>query len=94
MQYEEKGKTQDMPHNIIIEGRARMSISGVTDVENFDDLSITLYTDYGLLCVTGRGLHIERLSLDTGELAIEGTIDGIAYSEDTERGGFWSRLFR
>ena len=85
----------DLPHNVIIEGRNRMSVSGVEDVESFDDVSVTLYTTRGLLVVRGAGLHIERLSLETGELSIEGTIDGIQYSdEEVSGGGFWSRLFK
>ena len=95
MQLEDKGISRDIPQNIIIENRLRMSVTGVQDVENFDDSSVTLYTNRGLLTIRGTALHVERLNLETGELAIEGTIDGIDYSEDTPTsGGFWSRLFR
>ena len=95
MQLENKGISGEIPQNIIIENRLRMSVTGVQDVENFDDSSVTLYTNRGLLTVRGTALHVERLNLETGELAIEGTIDGLDYSEDTHvSGGFWSRLFR
>jgi len=95
MQLEDKGSIRDIPQNIIIENRLRMSVSGVQDVENFDDSSIVLYTNRGRLTVRGCALHVERLSLETGELAIEGTIDGLDYSDDAPAsGGFWSRLFR
>ncbi len=94
MQFEDKTISRDVPQNIIIENRSRMSVSGVSDVENFDENSVVLYTNRGLLTVRGTGLHIERLSLETGELALEGTIDGIEYSEAEIGGGFWSRLFR
>ena len=94
MQFEDKGIPRDVPQNIIIENRSRMSVSGVSDVENFDENSVVLYTNRGLLTVKGTALHIERLSLETGELALEGTIDGIEYSEAELQGGFWSRLFR
>ena len=94
MQFDDKNMPRDIPHNIIIENRSKMSISGVSDVENFDENTVVLYTNRGLLTVRGAGLHIERLSLETGELAVEGTIDGIEYSEETVNGGFWSRLFR
>ncbi len=94
MQFDDRNIPRDIPQNIIIENRSKMSISGVSDVENFDENTVVLYTNRGLLTVRGAGLHIERLSLETGELAVEGTIDGIEYSEETVNGGFWSRLFR
>ncbi|MBQ2841278.1 MAG: sporulation protein YabP [Oscillospiraceae bacterium] len=94
MQFDDKSISRDIPQNIIIENRSRMSISGVSDVENFDENSVVLYTNRGLLTVRGTALHIERLSLETGELAVEGTIDGIEYSDNVDAQGFWSRLFR
>ncbi|MBR2181276.1 MAG: sporulation protein YabP [Oscillospiraceae bacterium] len=94
MQFDDKNALRDVPQNIIIENRSRMSVSGVSDVENFDENSVVLYTNRGLLTVKGMGLHIERLSLETGELSLEGTIDGVEYSEAETGGGFWSRLFR
>lgn len=94
MQFDDKNIPRDVPQNIIIENRSRMSISGVSDVENFDEGSVVVFTNRGLLTVRGSGLHIERLSLDTGELAVEGTIDSVEYSEAAESSGFWSRLFR
>ena len=84
----------DTPHNVIIEGRSRMSISGVEDVESFDDGTVTLFTTRGLMVIHGVGLHIERLSLETGELSVEGTIDSVQYSDEQPTGGFWSRLFK
>ena len=91
---EERKKNTDMPHNIILEGRARMSISGVVDVESFDETVITLYTTRGLLILRGSGMHIERLCLETGELGVEGTIDSLQYSDEQQSGGFFSRLFK
>ncbi len=93
MQFEDKNVSRDIPQNIIMENRSRMSISGVSDVENFDENSVRLCTNRGLLSIKGSGLHIERLNLETGELAVEGLIDGLEYSESVESGGFWSRLF-
>lgn len=93
MQFDDKNISRDAAQNIIIENRSRMSISGVSDVGSFDDNSVTLNTARGLLTVRGQGLHIERLSLETGELAVEGLIDGVEYSAEETGGGFWSRLF-
>jgi len=84
----------DAPHNVIMESRSRMSISGVEEVESFDDVSVSLFTTRGLMTVHGAGLHIDRLSLETGELSVEGTIDGVEYMDEAPSGGFWSRLFK
>lgn len=93
MLLDDKNKNIDAPHNIIMEGRARMSVSGVLDVESFDEHEVTLFTTRGLLIIRGSGLHIERLSLETGELGVEGTVDSLQYTEE-QAGGFWSRLFK
>lgn len=88
-------KKPELPHNVILEGRSRMSVSGVEDVDSFDENAIVMYTSCGLLSVRGSGLHIDKLSIDGGELTVEGQIDMVQY-EDEERstGGFLSRLFR
>jgi len=84
---------RDLPHNIIIEGRARINISGVLDVLDFNEESINLSTTKGILSILGEGLHIERLSLESGELAAGGTVCGLNYSDREPNGGFFSRLF-
>ncbi|MBR5478683.1 MAG: sporulation protein YabP [Clostridia bacterium] len=86
-------KRANLPHNIILENRGHMSVSGVIDVESFDENAINLSTTRGLLGIRGEGLHIERLSVETGEMAIEGIISGVNYTDEVERGGFFSRLF-
>ncbi len=94
MAYEDRTRGLEMPHNVIIEGRERLSVSGVEDVESFDESTIVLYTTKGSLVLKGSDLHIGRLSLDNGELSVEGNIDSLTY-EDQEKpsGGFFSRLF-
>ena len=84
---------RDMPHNIIIEGRERLNISGVTDVVDFDEENVNLQTTEGLLAIRGERLHVERLSLETGELSLEGRVYGLNYSDRVENGGFFARLF-
>ena len=86
----------DMPHNVIMENRRRMSISGVSDVESFNEEEIVLHTDMGGLLVKGSGLHINKLSIEIGEVSLEGDIDGIDYIE-VKKGkgaGILSRMFR
>ena len=84
-----------MPHHVIIEGRERMSIAGVEDVESFDEDSIICTTTRGTLVVKGHGLHIDKLNIEGGELNVEGAVDSLEYEDSTiVTGGFFSRLFR
>jgi len=95
MAYDEKYKP-DLPHNVIMEGREKLSVSGVEDVESFNEETIVLYTSKGMLIVKGVELHIEKLSLDGGDLSVEGKIDSLRYEEEqrTSGGGLLSRLFK
>lgn len=88
-------KTGLFPHNCILEDRKRLSVSGVNNVESFDEETIVAATDYGDLTIKGQKMHITKLSLEIGELAIEGEIFSLGYSEAVEKGGsFLSRVFR
>jgi len=94
MAYEEKALVSAAPpHNVILEGRRKLSVSGVRDVARFDEGEIAMETVAGELIVRGEGLHIGRLSLDTGELSVEGHVTELCYEESAPAGGFWSRLF-
>ena len=82
-----------LPHQVVLEERERLLISGVEEVERFDESAILLSTSQGGLEVQGEGLHIEQLSLDGGDLKVEGVIHALVYEPvDRERGGFLSRL--
>ena len=59
----------------------------------FDEDRIVMRTVKGELTVAGEGLHIGKLSLDTGELSVEGKVSELSYEEAAPAGGFWSRLF-
>ena len=82
------------PHHVTMEERSSLTVSGVSDVERFDENEIVMSTSKGTLVVTGENLHIEKLSLDGGEMQVDGRIDAVTY-EDTEvrQGSFLSRLF-
>lgn len=83
------------PHHVVLEERKHLSVSGVEDVERFDETTIVLSTCKGTMVVTGEDLHIEKLSLDGGDLKVEGEIDAVSYEDDAgSRGGFFSRLLR
>ena len=83
------------PHHIMMEERSSLTVSGVSDVERFDENEIVMSTSKGSLVVRGEDLHIEKLSLDGGDLKVEGSVDSLTYEDDGgERGGFLARLFR
>ena len=84
--------------NLIIENREKISISGVLDVESFDDENIILHTELGVLIIKGEEFHINKLNIDSGELVIEGMVYSCTYTDDDgSRGkgmGFLSKMFR
>ena len=92
----EEKKTITLPHNLILEDRRSLTVSGVSDVDSFDEQVVIVFTDIGELTVKGEDLHVNRLSVETGELFIEGKINSLSYNEDQPRstGGFFSRVFR
>ncbi len=96
MAYDERFAVQETQrHLITLEGRRRMSVSGVSDVESFDEAEIIMQTSQGTLIVRGAELHIGKLSLDTGDVTLEGVVDKLEYENDTTgSGGLFSRLFK
>ena len=84
-----------MPHQVIMENRKVLSVSGVSDVDSFDGLSVVVYTALGELTVRGSGLQIQRLNVETGDLSITGEIDSLTYAEHSARHtGIFKRLLR
>lgn len=85
-------------HKVTLLNRKTCSINGVNDVLSFDTQEILLETEQGMMMFKGEELHVNRLSLDKGEVDIDGKIDSILYSDVThgaEKDGSWlSRLFR
>lgn len=82
-------------HNLVLEDRRSLTVSGVTDVDSFDEQNIVAYTSLGELTVSGSNLHINRFSAEVGELAVEGEICAVSYSDNRPtQGGFFSRIFR
>lgn len=93
MAYEDKVRPGAKPQRITREERARLTVTGVEEVLSFDTERIVMRTVLGELTVTGSDLHVGKLSLDTGELAVEGLVSDLSYAEQSVGGGFWSRLF-
>lgn len=69
--------------NLILENRQKLSISGVNDVLSFDDQVVMVETELGLLTVKGENLKINKLSIDTSEVIVEGDIGYLAYSDNS-----------
>lgn len=89
-----KNQKSDGIHNVIMEGRRKLSISGVCDVESFNEEEIILHTNMGVMTVEGEMLHINKLSTENGEVMIDGNIESVKYSEERLKGGFLSRLLK
>jgi len=94
---DEKIKTAKA-HKIMTDNRRKAEISGVNDVISFDLNTILLETDYGMITIKGSNLHVNRLSVEKGEVDIDGKLDGINYSDIsnyTKKGeSFISRMFK
>ena len=89
-------KTVKQNHNMILEDRKSLSISGITDVDSFDEREISLYTQLGELTVQGRELHIDAMSVETGDIKITGDIWALIYGDKDKKGPISAlgRLFR
>lgn len=82
-------------HNLILEERGNLTITGVEDVDSFDEEMVVVYTELGELTVRGSGLHINKIDVEAGELILEGQIDSLSYADQpAARGGFFARMFR
>lgn len=83
--------------NLILENREKLSITGVNDVLSFDDQIVILETGLGLLTIKGENLRINKLSIDSEEVLIEGEINNLAYSEkdvDKKSGSLLGKIFK
>ena len=89
-------KTVKQNQNIILENRKSLSISGITDVDSFDEKEISLYTQLGELTIQGRELHIDSMSVETGDMTITGDIWAMIYGDRDKKGplSMLGRLFR
>ncbi|SEH76526.1 sporulation protein YabP [Ruminococcus flavefaciens] len=89
-------KTVKQNQNIILENRKSLSISGITDVDSFDEKEISLYTQLGELTIQGRELHIDSMSVETGDMTITGDIWAMIYGDRDKKGPLSAlgRLFR
>ncbi len=92
----EEKSTVKLPHSLILENRKLLTLSGISDVDSFDEETVIAYTSMGELIIKGKDLHINKLSLETGELTLDGQICSMTYSDNQPKGksGIFSKLFR
>lgn len=95
MAYDEKARqtSAKKAHSLSMEGRSRLAVSGVEEVESFDEREIVMITSCGSLIIRGEDLSISRLSVDAGDVNVEGTVTSLAYEEVAPSGSLWARLF-
>lgn len=70
------------PHTCYVQNRASVNISGVREVVSFDENQVIMDTDMGLLTLKGKELHVNRLTVEKGEIDVEGRIDSMEYSSN------------
>lgn len=93
MAFEYEEKALELPHKVTLDGRNRLNLTGVKEVESFDEGMVVLHTTRGTLVVRGDGLHLQLLSLDGGQVHVDGTVNSLTYEDSVRTGGLLTRLF-
>ena len=81
-----------LPHKLTLNERKGLTMTGVTEVVSFDDSAVVLRTGLGILTVHGQQLQLKNLSLDGGQVAVDGTVSALIYEEPKATGGWLRRL--
>lgn len=79
-----------LPHRLTLNERRQLSMTGVSEVVSFDDTAVVLRTELGTLVIQGNGLQLKTLSLEGGQVVVEGSISALHY-EETRPSGSWLR---
>lgn len=80
-------------HSLILDNRSKLTLTGVLDVQGFDEQTVSLVTDAGVLIVKGDSLHINKLSLESKDVCIDGTVNSLQYLSNTNK-SLRSKLFK
>lgn len=83
-----------LPHKLTLNERRQLTMTGVTEVVSFDEATVVLHTSLGTLLIQGRDLKLKTLSLDGGQVAVDGIVTALSYEEPRSRGGWANRLFK
>lgn len=81
-----------LPHKLQLNERTSLTMTGVAEVVSFDENTVVLQTSLGLLVIQGQQLQLKNLTLEGGQVAVEGSIRALSYEESRQTG--WRRLFR
>ena len=84
---------RELPHELNLDGRKKLTMTGVLEVVSFDDGAVVLRTSLGMLTVQGTGLRLKTLSTDGGQMAVTGEISLLSY-EEPRTGGWLGRWLR
>ncbi len=82
----------ELPHRLTLNERRQLALTGVSEVVSFDENAVVLRTGLGTLVIQGRDLQLKTLSLDGGQVAVDGQISSLHYEEPRSGGGWLSRL--
>lgn len=82
-----------LPHKLTLSERKKLTMNGVTEVVSFEEDAVILKTALGTLVIQGRDLQLKTLSLDGGQVDVEGTVSALIYEEPKRSGGALRRLF-
>lgn len=83
-----------LPHKLTLNERKSLTMTGVNEVISFDENTVFLTTTLGRLEIQGENLQLKNLSLEGGQVAVEGDISALYYTQPREKRGFWERLTR
>lgn len=83
---------QEIDHKLTLTRRGKLAVTGVEEVVSFDENTVALQTNMGLLLVQGEALQLKALSTDGGQVAVEGKVDSLVYHQ-RNAGGWLRRLF-
>ena len=81
-----------IPHKLTLNNRKELHMTGVTEVISFDEQAVVVKTSMGLLTIHGQNLQLRNLSLEGGQIAVDGTLTAFVY-EEPRKGGALRRLF-
>lgn len=84
---------EQFPHKLTLNERKNLTMTGVSEVVSFETNAVVLQTSLGLLTVHGQELKLKTLSLEGGQVAVDGQVNALIYEEPRE-GGLWQRLWR
>lgn len=84
---------EQFPHKLTLNERKSLTMTGATEVVSFEESAVVLHTSLGMLVVQGQDLKLKTLSLEGGQVAVDGHISAIHYEEPRES-GLWQRLWR